>query len=377
MPVGLLVVARNDAAVIERSILSARGMVDSMTVVLDTKSSDATRGICEGFRATVLAVDLPDVMADARNVAIDLARTGGASDYLLMLDPGDTLEGEPPARLVSDVYDVWVHEGGMRFPRIQLFRSDAGLRYEGLRSDEPVAPRTATRSIAPKLVYKRGKTSRGDPMQHAARLIERLVERPDDAHSVYDLAQAYRDAGRVEDARQWYEKRITMTHATRGVLQDPRTDERRYLSALEVAYLVEHDDASVEAVMAAYLRAHEMRPLRAEPLFHLACLLREKNCVSSAWHFARRAAELPFPTSGVVVDVEVYEWKAKAEVAIESYLLGDVATAMKILVEIAQTRPAYKEWADEQIAAMSTRSAPERTIGWGPSRGLNVVERRP
>lgn len=375
MLIGLLVVARDDAAVIEKTILSARGMVDTMTVVVDEGSTDATRGICEGFKAKVFVKPLPNTVADARNAAIELARS--ASDYILMLDPGDTLEGEPPARLVSDVYDVWVHEGGMRFPRIQLFRSNIGLHYEGLRTDEPVPPKGASRSVAPRLVYKRGKSSRGDPVKSIARLLERLVERPDDAHCVYNLAQAHRDAGHVEQARQWYEKRIGMTHATRGVAQDPRTDERRYLSALEVAFLVEHDNASIGQVMEAYLRASELRPLRAEPLFHLACFLRARDCVGAAWHFARRAAELPMPSNGVVVDVEVYEWKAKAEVAIESYMLGDLATAMKILVEIAQTQPAYKEWADEQLAAMSMRGPPEKPIGWGPSRALttSVVRR--
>ncbi len=370
MSIGLLVIAHNDAAVIERSILSARGMVDRMTVVVDEDSVDATAGICQGFGAEVLRYRLPGSMAKARNDAVNLVR--GTSDYVLMLDPGDVLEGEPPARLAADVYELWVHDGGLRYPRIQLFKPSCGLRYEGLRTDEPVAPEGVSRSVAPKLVYKRMSTHEVyTPAAIITELAPWMVEHPEDARAAYDLAQAYRDAGQLENARQWYEKRLTLTHATRGKLMDPRTDEQRYVSALEIAFLVEHDPgSSFGDVTAAYLRAHELRPLRAEPLFHLACYLREKNCVASAWHFARRAMELRMPTDGLVLDAEVYEWKARAEVAVESWMLGDRGTALKLLIEIGFSHSQYKEWADEQIAAMNAQDPPERASGWPVSASL-------
>lgn len=371
MSIGLLVIARNDAAVIERSILSARGMVDTITAVIDDKSTDATAGICQGFGVDVVRCALPASMAQARNAAVDLAAR--KSDYLLMLDPGDELEGELPSVLRADVYELWVHDGSLRYPRIQLFKPSCGLRYEGLRSDEPVAPEGASRSVAPKIIYKR--LSSAAPTYSESDIADLnawMIEHPTDARAAFDLAQVYREAGQPEKARQWYEKRLTLTHATRGKLNDPRTDEHRYISALEIAFLVEHHGGSLGDVTAAYLRAHELRPLRAEPLFHLACYLRENNCVAAAWHFARRAMELPVPTDGIVLDVETYEWKARAEVAVESWMLGDRGTALKLLIEIGRSHPQYKEWADEQIAAMSSQDPPERASGWVPSSPLKV-----
>jgi Glycosyl transferase family 2 len=365
--VGLVLIARDEAHIIARAIESARTMVDMTLVVVDEASTDDTAAVCERLGANVIVRPFPGSIAAARNEAMDLAAP--RVDYQLVLDPDDVLEGSLPASLQADVYKVWIHDGARRFPRIQLFKSSAGVRYEGIRHEYAVAPKAATLSMAASLIYKRigggyqdSLGQREKFMRHVRDLLQWTAAHPDDARSVTMLAQSYRDAGEVELARQEYERRLTMGRSD---------DEESYLTALEIAFLVEHHGgATPEAVMSAYLRCHEMQPLHAEPLFHLACYLREHDAVASAWHFARRAAELEMPTLATLVDVEVYEWKARAELAVESWLLGDRATAMKLFFEIAHERPEYKEWADEQLALVSTQDPPERQVGWSASQTL-------
>jgi len=366
--VGLVLVVRAGSPSFVESIKSARAMVDHVTVVAADDTS-IIPGVAEGCATHV--VKMPASMADARNLALSLAGEHG-TDYFLMLDPGDTLEGGLPRLLDADLYEVWVHDRGLSYPHLQLFRSGIGVYYEGDRSDEPVVPEGASRSLASKLVYKRWST----PPENPAKLAIWMSEHPNDARGAYDLAQAYRDAGQLENARQWYEKRITFTGRSMGKPMDPRVDDQKYVSALEIALLIEQDAASVGAVMSAYLRASEMRPLHAEPLFNLACYLREQGCLAAAWHFARRAAELPVPLHGIIVDIEVYEWKARAEIAIEAWMLGDRATAMKILFEIAHTKPIYKEWADQQLAIISSQDPPDKVSGWTPSQPLTTERSR-
>jgi len=361
MPLGLLVIARNDAAVIEKTILSAQGLVDHVTVVLDEKSTDATRSICEKLGVTVIACELPDSISEARNAGIELARS--ASDYLLMLDPGDTYEGTLPHHLEEDVYEVWIHDRLQRTNEVKLFRSSVGVHYKGTESDRIVVPEGLTRGLATHLIYQRAGNAdeerRAKSDAHIAELLTWASAHSDDAHVRFVLGQSYRDAEDFEKARDWYEKRLKFG--------DMRNEEC-FASALELAYITEHHDAAaITHVTAAYLRAHELSPLRADPLFHLACYLREQGAVATAWHFARRAAEMKIPhLVGTDTDVEIYEWKALAELAIESWMLGDRGTAMKLLSRVMSIRPDYKSWIEEQLVMVSTEDPPDRTMAWQP-----------
>jgi glycosyltransferase involved in cell wall biosynthesis len=369
--VGLLLIAKNEAHVIGRALDSGRQLgIESMTVVVDESTTDETVAVATAHGAHVHVRPYLGSIAAARNEAIDLVR--GASAYTLMLDPDDVYEGHLPETLRADVYDVWVHDEGYRFPRLQLFKTDCGVTYRGIRHEEAIAPDSATRSIAQGLIYKRigggwqdSLGRRAKFLSHASDLEAWMLDHPDDGRALLMLAQSYRDAGECELARVNYEKRI----AAGGSPQE------RYIAALEVAFLVEKDATpELDAVMRAYLRAHEAAPLHAEPLFHLASFLREKGAAATAWHLARRAAELSIPRGRVTIyDIEVYEWKALAEMALTSWTLGDRGTAAQILRRIAGSQPLYAEWAEDQLAVVMSQDSEPPISPWGPSSRLNVT----
>ena len=138
MSVGLVMIAKNEAHVIARAIKSARGLVDAMTVVVDESTTDDTAAVCEKLGAQVLVRSYEGSLAVARNEAIALSRN--KTDYLLMLDPDDTIEGFLPEPLVADVYDVPIHDGAWRGKRPLLFRGSAGVSYWRPRHEELRVP---------------------------------------------------------------------------------------------------------------------------------------------------------------------------------------------------------------------------------------------
>jgi tetratricopeptide (TPR) repeat protein len=365
MSVGLVMVASNDVDAIKRSILSVRDMVDCITVVALSGLPRAVLGACAKLPAHVFVYDGQKTLAEARNLAIEIA--GRETDYLLMLDPGDTCEGSLPHEPQTDVYEVWVHDRLQRSMEVRLFRSNIGIRYEGVEVDIIVAPTYLSRAIATDLVCHRGgnreEERRAKAEVHIAELLAWVSDKPEDAHACFVLGQAYRDAGEYEKARGWYEKRLSV---------GDRENLECFAAALELAFLTEHHSVSaIEEVTGAYLRAHELSPLRAEPLFHLACYLREHGAVASAWHFARRASELKVPPIvGTDTDLEIYEWKALAELAIESWMLGDSGTAVKLLTKIGSSSASYTQWAEDQIASISNGHPPARIEAWPESRPL-------
>lgn len=83
----LVVIARNEAACIERCLLSAKPFVDRM-VVLDTGSTDDTAAIAQSCGATVSHMAWSNDFSAARNAALDIAN----ADWNLVLDADEWLE---------------------------------------------------------------------------------------------------------------------------------------------------------------------------------------------------------------------------------------------------------------------------------------------
>jgi len=325
--VGLLLICKGDegATIIARAIVSAMKVVDAVTVVAD--GGPKTVAVCQALGADVYLRKTPEMnwdtgvglFAAARNEAMSIAEK--KTDYVLMLDPDDYYEGTLPDRLDRDLYEVFVHDGSLRYPRAQLFKSTKSFRYTGIIHEHVVA-QSATIGRIDSLKYVRshgGHQDREPPTikyaRHARWLERWLIEHPDDARAQFYLAQSYRDAQQFDKAIAAYERRIEMSGF----------EEERAFSAVQIARIMRDTGKDPTA---AYLRGYEMRPTRAEPLCELACWLRDEKQkrFSLAAVVARQAASLPLPTGDYLfIEPAVYEYKALEELAIALYWSGNKA----------------------------------------------------
>jgi cytochrome c-type biogenesis protein CcmH/NrfG len=146
----------------------------------------------------------------------------------------------------------------------------------------------------------------------AAVLEAALAREPGNARYAFYLAQSWRDAGQAAKAREWYAKRATMGG----------WDEEVWYSLYEVARLTERLADTHERIVAAYLRAHEARPTRAEPLVALARYLRLRNEFHGAYLFAHAAAGLERSRDRLFVDTEAYGWRRADELALAAFYSG-------------------------------------------------------
>jgi cytochrome c-type biogenesis protein CcmH/NrfG len=133
-------------------------------------------------------------------------------------------------------------------------------------------------------------------------------------------AESYRDAGKPRLAREWYDKRAVMGG----------WDEEAWYSSYQSARLAELLGEAKEQVIAAYLRAHESRPARAEPLVALARYCRLNGEFHNAYVFATAANRISMPADRLFVDVSAYAWAAKDELALAAFYTGKVAEAAGI-----------------------------------------------
>lgn len=132
-------IARDEEDNLSRALESVREVADEILLV-DTGSTDGTRGIAESFGATVIDHEWKDDFAEARNAALEKA----SGEYILFLDADEWVTAESAPKILSaiskgaDAYfvriesDVRSGAGRTYVNRLQrLFRNHIGIVYEG------------------------------------------------------------------------------------------------------------------------------------------------------------------------------------------------------------------------------------------------------
>jgi glycosyltransferase involved in cell wall biosynthesis len=318
-------IVRDESAVIERCLASVRPHVDRW-VIVDTGSVDDTRDrirrAMDGVPGDLFERPWRD-FGHNRTEALELARD--RADYLLFIDADELLAADAGASLrglAGDAYSIEARYAELRYDRVSLVSTRLPWRWEGvlheyLEAGRPVEqPRVPGFSIE---VRSEGARSR-DPrkFEKDAAVLEAALQRePSNARYAFYLAQSWRDAGQPAKAREWYEKRATMGG----------WDEEAWYSLYEIARLTERLGDEHGNVVAAYLRAYEARPRRAEPLVALARYLRLRSEFHGAYVFARAAAQLPLPGDRLFVDAEAYGWRRDDELALAGFYSGRAAEA--------------------------------------------------
>jgi tetratricopeptide (TPR) repeat protein len=317
----LNMIVKNEAHVIERCLASAKPLVDYWCIV-DTGSTDGTQDTIRRFMAGVPGTlhERPwKNFAHNRSEALELARTEGG-DYLLFIDADETFQAPSdfawPA-LSDAAYDLTVHYDRMRYARMALVATRLPWRWCGVLHeylDCGVAVR-ATALIAPTIFVRHDGARAQDPttyLKDIALLESALRDEPTNARYVFYLAQSYRDAGRIEDARRTYERRATMGG----------WDEEIWYALFQMAVLTERLGDAPDRVSAAYLRAFQARPSRAEPIVELARFHRLRGEHALAFLYAKHASEIPASTDRLFVDGAAYAWRALDEMGVSGFYVG-------------------------------------------------------
>jgi tetratricopeptide (TPR) repeat protein len=323
--VGLCMIVRNEGHIIERCLASLRPLIDHWTIV-DTGSTDDTR---EKIRSALS--DLPGELHERpwrnfghnRSEALALARPHAT--YTFVIDADEILllpEGFRWPLLSQDSYRLLHQHGSLQHWRTSLVNNRLPWRYVGVLHEYIEAEGTPYGSVnlPGPVVHAVGDGGRSQGVSVAekyardARILEEaLVEEPGNPRYQFYLAQSYRDSGQVAEAIAAYEKRAEMGG----------WPEEVWYSLYQAAALRIHAAAAPDAVIAAFTRAYEYRPERAEALCALAGYLRQAGRHALAYVFARRAMETPRPQDILFLEAEVYAWRALDEYAVAAYWAGD------------------------------------------------------
>ena len=315
--VALNMIVKDEAPILERFLKSVLPVVDSY-VVCDTGSTDGTPDLVRSYFAragipgalhTIPFVDFET----ARNKALDLARLAWPrSDYFLLADADMELVVDDPAikeRLSAPLYSLKQTAGTLSYWNPRVVRRDlqahyVGATHEYLSSEVPAEP------LAGLWIRDHAcGSSRTEKTERDLRLLEaRLARSPDDARSMFYLAQTLREAGRPAEAAEWYRRRIDAGGWEAEVWY------ARFMLALCHAALGE-DDLFERGCREAFA----LRPSRSEPLYHLARHFRERGRAEECLDLCEEGERIPRPENDLFVEDAVYTSGFREEISIAGF----------------------------------------------------------
>jgi glycosyltransferase involved in cell wall biosynthesis len=334
----LCMIVKDEAKVIERCLASVRDLVD-FWVISDTGSTDGTQDLIrkalEGIPGELYEEDWVNF---GHNRTLNIQHAVGKADYLLLIDADMVVrqDGTLPA-LTADSY-MLRHAGDLEYRIMRLVKGDIKWRYEGatheyLTSDAQDRPANLDALV---IEHFADGGSRADKFARDARLLRDDLKRdPDNARTVFYLAQTMRDMGNIQEAIDLYERRAGM---------DGWAEEVYY--ALLQAGILRAETGDWPRAMDAFIRAWEARPQRLEACYELSWRLREMGRYQTAHLFARAGLDRNEPDDWLFTQPWVYGWGILFEYSITAYWVGDLQGSLEAcdrLLAMADLPAMYRE----------------------------------
>jgi len=350
--VALSMIVKNESHIIHECLNTIHKHIDYW-VIVDTGSTDGTQDIIKKFFEEK---GIPGELHERpwvnfghnRSEAVQLC--DGKADYAFMIDADDYIEGDfkYPQNMEADGYAVRMGRPEFSWWRTQIYKTGIGWKYEGVLHEYAACPGKENVRIE-KLVgnyYVVARTLGGrnvgiTPVEKYSKdailLEEAMKNEPNNTRYQFYLAQSYFDSQQWEKSIEAYLKRAQMGGWA----------EEIFYSLFRVGIAKAMLNKPWEEVQQAFLECYNSRPIRAEPLYHIARIYRLNNKHGLAYLFAKMASEIPYPANDILFIVdEIYTFGCLDELGAAAYYAGfpyEGVKAIEKLIKENRVPPAHLE----------------------------------
>lgn len=354
----LNMIVKNETKVLDRLFRSIVDFIDYY-VIVDTGSTDGTQQFIRQW------MDKHDISGEIherpwvnfgvnRQQALELAVTAGRGDWLLFIDADEELGCSDPKfyeKLQAGVtYDIEKHHTGMRYavphlvdvsqtkwqwrgPVHNYLERQSGPTQKELRKDIWIIYHSGEGAKS------QGVTSEQKYLRDAKLLEEDLKLHPNSPRSRFYLGQSYKHAGKLDRAYRAYRARTEI----KGWVQED------YMAQLEMGRVARLLKKPEEAILQQLLKAFELRPSRAEPLFELASYFRGQKKYGQAYLFAKQGTQMKRPDDTLFVAQDIYDWRLWDELGVAAYWLGKYDEALAAGKQVLQAADGGVEIASSHL----------------------------
>ena len=363
----LCMIVKNESHIIEETLKSVYKYIDYY-VINDTGSNDNTREIIKNFfdskniKGEIINHEFRSCKCHGKkfkrykwfhfgwNRSYALDKCAGKSDYILVMDADDLIVGDLGIKdklLTADAYNFRLNHGSV-FYRCQLFRNDPkfGWKYTGGIHEylNPSKHKPVYVNLEGDYEFKArtmGARSQ-DPNKYKndAEFLEYLLkEEPRNERYVFYCAQSKHDSGDYASAMKYYHMRTQMGGFAEEV----------YYSYYRIGLCKKQLKEPIDKIVHAFLRCHNYRPTRAEPLYEIIYMYRCLGMFKEAFSYAEKALRIKYPSEDTLfITKEIYDYKLKDEIALSAYYCNNVRYAKKLWSDIL-TEKLYPEHEHDRL----------------------------
>ncbi len=329
--IGLCMIVKNEAKVIQRCLDSVIPLIDYACIV-DTGSTDGTQALVKQYlKEKKLAGEVVEEpwrnFAYNRSFALARLREKRDIDYALMIDADSILTYAKHFNahqfkngLVSDVYDVALRLGSIIYRLPLLISNRHEFFYKGVLHEYLELGEGKTRANADGFFndHIQDSARNTNPMKYLddALVLEEALKSEVDPFLIsrytFYLAQSYRDCGEKLKSLEAYQRRSTMGY----------WDQEIFYSLYQIGKLKEDLGHGEGEVIQAYLAAYEVFPARAESLHGAIRFCRLHDKFHQGYILGKHALSIPNQKDGLFVEQWIYQYGLLDEFSIVAYWAG-------------------------------------------------------
>lgn len=315
----LTMIVKNESKIITRCLDSAKPIIDCFSIC-DTGSSDNTIELIkkwgeENKISGIVHNHTWKNFGHNRTLSITSAKESYPGvDYLLFLDADMILKiGTFKKEMLQEGgYMLIQDSGSLKYYNIRLVKASLDWVCLGATHEyyECKVPCNKCK-IDEKIMYIDDRNDGGSKSDKFSRDIKLLTQEINEINPrpFFYLANSLKDSGKFNEAIHFYYVRIQM-----GGFQ-----EEVWNSMFQIGNCYRHL-TNIEAAAGAYLKAYEMRPTRAEPLYEMAKMYRELGNNIVAYTIAKLGKDIAYPKDDLLfVHNQVYEYLLDYEISIVAY----------------------------------------------------------
>lgn len=335
MIIHLVMMVRDCAYVIEKTLDYARPYVDKITIV-DTGSIDRTLDILKNrqdiFLHQIPFIDFPT----SRNQTLQIAEKDCYSDYIMMLDDSYLLYGGYKLRKIltlclqrpDKAYGIMIKDDETTYYSVRIFKTQYHLRYvypihEIIETDSVGTIEDPEIYIYDQRDQISNERSTKRYQSDVITLGTYLQSHPEDLRTLFYLAITHSVIGNYSEAIKYFKQRIV---GNKGF------QEEIFISLYNLANLASIKKEKWCKIHKKYLKAYNFFPHRAEPLYRIGLYYFNQQQFPLSFLYLNSALNLPLPKDTLFVEHKVYTYLLPillANVAINAKQISVGSEALK------------------------------------------------